>query len=67
MINAWVLYENLETSTIHFESRLGAAFDNDTPVDWGFPNNDDYYIILVLQNAQFIGAWIEGQQVQRIN
>lgn len=62
MIRAWVLYENLECGATFFEERDGTRFDSDDPTDWGLPNNEQYYVILVLQQAQFLGAWIEGKQ-----
>ncbi len=62
MIRAWILYEDLTARVTIFEERDGERFDANDPTDWGLPNDEDYYIILVLQKAQFLGAWVEGER-----
>lgn len=62
MITAWVLYLDLQTDIYRFEEREGTAFDSVDSASWGLA--PQHCIILVLQQASFIQAWIEGGQVK---
>ena len=58
MINAWVLYYDKATNTHKFEDRNGSDLKSTTPQDWGL--DEECSVILVLQNASFLQAWVKG-------
>lgn len=62
MIMAWVLYRTAD-DLYRFEERNGNRFDSTVPGDWGLSPTDE--IILVQQNAQFLGAWVRGEQMRK--
>ena len=62
MILAWILYEESD-GTRKFEERSGSNFDSTDPESWGLRTSCT--VLLVLQNASFIQAWIEGDAVKR--
>lgn len=62
MIQGWVLYIDSE-SEFRFEHRQGTnSFSSTATEDWGLLS--DCVIILVLQNSQWVGAWLEGERVE---
>ena len=61
MIKAWILYYSHEC--YHFEERDGASFANTAPSDWGLLPEDE--VILILQSASFLQAWLEGTPVRK--
>lgn len=63
MISAWVLYYDYESNKYQFEVRDGTALEATEPEAWGL-NADQHEVLLVLQNAQFVGAWLEGSRVK---
>ena len=62
MIKAWVFYYNSFEDTYHFEELDGIGFDKMHPNNWGLPAKAK--VLLVLQKAQFLGAWVEGNKVK---
>lgn len=64
MITAWVFfYDPAGQGKYKLEERNGSSFTDLDPVAWGLPK--DCLILLVLQKAQFLGAWILGQPVKK--
>lgn len=64
MISAWVLYYDAKGKG-HFEVLTGHAhYGSTNPLDWGLAK--ECTICLVLQSANFIDAWLDGElQVTR--
>lgn len=61
MIKAWVFYY---TGQIHrFEELDGTDFASNDPQDWGLPPTCS--VLLVLQHAQFQGAWLYGNPLRK--
>lgn len=57
MINAWVLYHDGIRNK--FENLTGyGGFAETDPLSWGL--HGSCKIILVLQAAEFLSAWVEG-------
>lgn len=61
MIKAWVLYYTVDDK-YKFEERDGTDFNSTDPTSWGLTKHDE--IALVLQSAQFLGAWLQGERVK---
>lgn len=61
MIRAWILYYN--GNMYLFEERDGTDHASTDPEDWGLP--PDYDILLVLQKASFMQAWLDGDPVRK--
>ena len=59
MITAWVYYLT-DTGEFKFSELQGTAFDSTNPEDWGQPK--DTLILLVLQKASFLSAFVKGKQ-----
>lgn len=63
MIRAWILYLD-STGTPMFEEREGqGGYDSVNPQDWGLGPKCD--ILLTLQQAQFINAWVQGKTAKK--
>ena len=60
MISAWVLY--YDGNEHRFEHRDGVDLTSTKPEDWSLPESCD--VMLVLQNASFVGAWLYGERVK---
>lgn len=63
MIMAWILYYDETKGKFLFEERQGSSYSSTKPEDWGLEEEDT--IILVLQGANFLQAWVEGQDVRK--
>lgn len=60
MITAWVLY--YDGNQHRWQQLTGyVGFNSTNPVDWGL--GEECQIMLVLQNASFLGAWLDGNPV----
>ena len=64
MITAWVLYRNIESDVYSFEERNGMDYLSTDPAAWGL-NNARHEILLVMQKASFIQAWVKGKEARR--
>jgi hypothetical protein len=62
MISAWVLYVQGRDGNLQFEMRDGVRLDSNEPTNWGLESTDE--VILVLQNASFVAAWLYGERVK---
>lgn len=62
MINAWVLYFDFKLDQFYFKELTGSSFESKEPKDWGLDENTT--IVLVLQKAQFLSAWVQGRMVK---
>lgn len=62
MITAWVFYTDSAGKDKLAELTGYAGFGSVVPGDWGL--SDDCKVRLVMQSAQFIGAWIDGKNIK---
>ena len=63
MITAWVYY--YDGNSHHFEELTGTSFSSVDPTEWGLPASCN--IMLVLQGASFIQAFLDGEAQQRFD
>lgn len=63
MISAWLFFYDPKVPGYKFEERHGASFQDTNPESWGL--HKGCMIMLVLQKAQFLGAWVFGDEVKK--